>query len=133
MKTAALVLALLVGATQSLIAADCCCVIVCKHHSEVCSTCAHQSAPAPEKKDCCDKKSSAPAAPESPKRCVHVEPSSEVTIQAADAVAAPPTLVLDLPPDPAPAAGNSADAVDLPALTERGSPPLYLLHSVLLI
>lgn len=138
MKTAAFVLALLVGGTQSLIAADCCCVIVCKHHSEVCSKCTHQGAvnaqPAAASKDCCKK--SAAAAPESThphKRCAHVEPSSEMTVQAADAVAVPPPILLDLPPTPE-AAPAGAVASDSPLHSVRGSPPLlHLLFSVLRI
>ena len=137
MKTAAVVLALLVAGTQSLVAADCCCIIVCQRHSEVCSKCTHQgalNAGAVGATDCCRTHHEGGAAPteSGEKRCSHLEPSSEVVVQAADAFTAPPTLVLDLPParDPAPSEADQPDGLVCPA---RGSPPLHLLFSVLLI
>lgn len=136
MKRMTLVLALLMGGTQLLVAADCCCAIVCKHHSEICSKCTHEGAPngvprAEAGKDCCGKHGDAAPAP-APKRCSHIEPSSEVTTQAVDPVAAPPTLILDLPAAaiaPRALSPSSPEAVS----PIRGSPPLNLLHSVFLI
>lgn len=131
MKATALALALFVTAGQSVIASDCCCVIICRHQSEVCSKCANE-APVQAQADCCKGTRPAPA-PADEKRCSHLEPSSEILQQAPVAVTAPPNLDLELPPaiqaPPVPAP-DKADGQDCPA---RGSPPLHLLHSVLLI
>jgi hypothetical protein len=130
MKHAALVLALFVIIAQSVVAADCCCVIVCQHHSEVCSKCTHEGAlNAGAPTHCCGTQREGAPAP-SEKRCTHLEPSSEVVVQAVDACTAPPVLTLDVPLVPVPAP-LEADKAAVQVCTTRGSPPLHLLFSVL--
>lgn len=138
MKTAALFLAMLVAATQSVAAADCCCIIVCKHREEKCSKCGHEPAAKPAEDDCCKKKE-APAPVERGHaqdggRCAHLEPSSEVEQQAAP-VLHPSPFTLELEPVSIENAGGAvfAPVADGVPCATRGSPPLHLLYSVLLI
>jgi hypothetical protein len=131
MKAGALALALAISAVQTVGWVECCCILICKHRNDPCSDCKEKKEPA-QHASCCDKKEAPAPAPE--KRCSHVEPSSEVLVQAP---AAPPVifdLVLDLPVVPELQAPLKGSETDRPFAEIRGSPPLlHLLHSVLLI
>ena len=133
MKPSATVLALLILGTQSVIAADCCCTIICRHPSEVCSDCAHKDGAAHDAaKECCKKNLETGSSSMPQKRCAHLEPSSEILILAAEACTAPPALVLETPVLFVPAPPEACKPAGQ-ACTARGSPPLHLLCSVLLI
>lgn len=128
MKAAALSLALVISAVQTVGWVECCCVLICKHQIDPCKDCAGKPAPAAEA--CCDP-SHKPAQEEAP--CTHVQPSSEV---ASHATPLPPVIldvVLELPVV-APVSGpTSVEKTDRSISQARGSPPLHLLHSVFLI
>jgi hypothetical protein len=132
MKTSALVLALLTGTVQTVGWVECCCVLICKHRNDPCSDCKKKQQ-APVAADCCKK--SHPSAPASvpEKRCAHVEPSSEVVVQAAALPSVDLDLVLDLPLLPVVQAPPEFAGALAPSCEIRGSPPLHLLCSVLLI
>lgn len=128
MKTGALALALVISAVQTVGWADCCCVLICKHQNDPCKECSEKPE-APEQEACCEE--SHQSAEET--RCSHVQPSNEV---ASHATPLPPVVfdvVLQLPIVPFQAAPVDADPTDRPSCRSPGSPPLYLLNSVLLI
>jgi hypothetical protein len=128
MKAAAFALALAVSAVQTVGWVDCCCVLICKHQNDPCKDCAEK--PEAAREACCDE-SHRPAKEEAP--CSHVQPSSEV---ASHADPLPPVIfdvVLELPVvpfQPSPAESEKTTRLNSQA---RGSPPLHLLNSVLLI
>ena len=133
MKASAFALAILVSTVQTVGWVECCCVLICKHHNDPCrKECKnHQAAAAPA--DCCSKHSEQPASKDDEKRCSHVEPSSEVVAQSA---ALPPIifdLVLELPIVLLPEVTLVRPTSEPPRWDSRGSPPLHLLYSVLLI
>jgi hypothetical protein len=139
MKTATLVLAMCVATLQSVIAADCCCVVVCQHQSDVCSKCEHRGAAGPREEaapgtDCCKKARHEPVGEKAPeKRCAHLEPSHEVVREAAAPVPAAPDVFLELPVLSVAAPTAAPDRPAGRLCPARGSPPLHLLYSVLLI
>ena len=134
MKVAALVLALLVSAVQTVGWVECCCILICKHHNDPCGNCKEKSqAAAPH--DCCKDKTPQPSDhPKEGGRCAHVEPSSELVAQSAEL---PPPLfdiVLELPVVTLLPASANGLRMDTASSDSRGSPPpLHLLYSVLLI
>jgi hypothetical protein len=131
MRTSALVLALLTATVQTVGWVECCCVLICKHRNDPCSRCRETHETPPAEAGCCEKPHEKAPAPE--KRCSHVEPSSEVVAHAA---ALPPIvfdIVLDLPVVPFAPAPPEVLRGDAAFGEIRGSPPLHLLHSVLLI
>ncbi len=67
------------------------------------------------------------------KRCTHVEPSGEIVPQAAETLPATPILSVALLPDTAPPPIGGPYPSPSPFCPARGSPPLHLLHSTLLI
>jgi len=132
MKATALALALLTATVQTVGWVECCCILICKHRNDPCSDCKQKlEAAAAAVADCCKKAHHQAPAPE--KRCSHVEPSSEVIVQAAALPTVDLDLVLDLPVVPLLQAPPVVDDAFAPAREIRGSPPLHLLYSVLLI
>jgi hypothetical protein len=133
MKTGALLLALAVSAVQTVGWVECCCVLICKHRNDPCKdecTDRHEATP---KADCClNHPEPSPVKEEHP-RCSHVEGSSNVV--APDAPVPPVALdvVLELPVVTLPPVLPDAASAERPANAIRGSPPLHLLYSVLLI
>lgn len=129
MKSAALALALLTSVVQTVGWAECCCILICKHQNDPCEhDCKDQQATPAPKADCCSDEPET----KTPERCAHVEPSSEVIAQAGAPAPVPPTIVIDLPL--VPLAPLSADnKTDRLFCSLRGSPPLHLVNSVLLI
>ena len=128
MKAAALALALVVSAVQTVGWVDCCCVLICKHQNDPCKDCAEK--PEASREACCDE-SHQPAEEQAP--CSHVQPSSEV---ASHADPLPPVVydvVLELPVVPADAFTPTLEKTTCLFSQARGSPPLHLLYSVLLI
>ena len=138
MKAAALALALVVSAVQTVGWVECCCILICKHRNDPCSDCKEKQEAATTA-DCCEKKSekkdaAKPASHDHEKRCSHVEPSSEVVTQTAPPPPVDFDLVLDLPVVPVIAQPFNVHRTDLGTGDSRGSPPpLHLLYSVLLI
>jgi hypothetical protein len=130
MRTTALVLALLTATVQTVGWAECCCVLICKHRNDPCSDCKDKQQE-PIVADCCEKSHHQEPAPE--KRCAHVEPSSEVVAQAAALPSVDLNLVLELPIVPILQAPPEVAGAIAPSCEIRGSPPLHLLFSVLLI
>jgi hypothetical protein len=131
MKTVTLALALAMSAVQTVGWVDCCCVLICKHQNDPCKDCAEK--PEAAREACCDEshKSTEPATDTAP--CSHVQPSSEV---ASHADPLPPVVlhvVLELPVVPAIASTPECEKTDGSLSRARGSPPLHLLYSVLLI
>lgn len=129
MKAGALVLALTMSAVQTVGWVDCCCVLICKHQNDPCKDCAEKPEAAP-REACCDE--SHKPVPEDA-RCEHVQPSSEVV---SDASSLPPVVfhvVLELPLDPLLSALPNPEKTTSSFSQPRGSPPLHLLNSVLLI
>ena len=131
MRSFALALALVTATVQTVGWVECCCVLICKHRNDPCKDCKEKQQVQEPVADCCKK--SHPEAPKPEKRCAHVEPSSEVVVHAAGLPSVDLDLVLDLPlvpvlQAPPPAAGAVAPSAEI-----RGSPPLHLLYSVLLI
>jgi len=128
MKTLALALALTISAVQTVGLVECCCVLSCKHQNDPCRDCAEK--PEAAREACCDE-SHKPAKEDAP--CSHVQPSSEV---ASHADPLPPVVfevVLELPVVPfEPSSGQIEKTTRLNSQA-RGSPPLHLLNSVLLI
>ena len=131
MRTSALVLALLTATVQTVGWVECCCILICKHRNDPCSECKDKRTQEPVVADCCEKSHHETPAPE--KRCSHVEPSSEVAVQAAALPSVDLDLVLDLPLVPVLQAPHVAAGAVAPSAEIRGSPPLHLLFSVLLI
>ena len=128
MKAAALALALVVSAVQTVGWVDCCCVLICKHQNDPCKDCAGK--PEAAKEACCDE-SHKPAKEDD--LCTHVQPSSEIASHSAPLPPVVFDVVLELPVIP-----FELSPVDLEKTTRlisqaRGSPPLHLLNSVLLI
>jgi hypothetical protein len=130
MKTAALALALLTATVQTVGWVECCCILICKHRNDPCSDCKEKQETA-IKADCCEKSHHESPAPE--KRCSHVEPSSEVVAHAATLPPVVFHIVMDLPIVPVLPAPPEWRGTAAPSCEIRGSPPLHLLHSVLLI
>lgn len=120
MRLASLAVLVWFGATQTFAFVDCGCESLCRRPNDTCPD-------APPRKDCCggeqEKKAAGP--------CTHIEPSHEVVSHAADLPAGPPPAEIVATPELDPPAGRGRPAS--PAPEARGSPPLYLLHSVLLI
>jgi hypothetical protein len=92
LRTAALGLALLFVASQSVSWADCCCGSFCRHKN-ACTGCPPgEACPGGEQKtrtsSCCGEEESAPET-----TCSHFEPSSEIDTVSADAVGAAPAIV----------------------------------------
>lgn len=131
MKTSALVLALLTATVQTVGWVECCCVLICKHRNDPCSDCKEKKQAQEPVADCCKKSHHQEPAPE--KRCSHVEPSSEVVVHAAVLPSVDLDLVLELPLVPVLQAPPQAAGALAPSAEIRGSPPLHLLNSVLLI
>jgi len=131
MKTGTLVLALLTATVQTVGWVECCCILICKHRNDPCSDCKEKQQQATAEASCCEKSHHQEPAPE--KRCAHVEPSSEVVVQAAALPSVDLDLVLDLPLVPQMQAPPVAAGAVAPSCEIRGSPPLHLLFSVLLI
>lgn len=130
MKATALALALAISAVQTVGWAECCCILICKHQNQPCSDC-KESTEAPAPAGCCSESSH--QAPKEETRCAHVEPSSEVVSQPATLPPIDFTLVLELPALPLQPPPRQAGRAEDLALHSRGSPPLHLLYSVLLI
>ena len=130
MKATALALVLLTATVQTVGWVECCCILICKHRNDPCSDCKEKQQAATVA-DCCEKSHHQAPAPE--KRCAHVEPSSEVVAQAAALPSVDLDLVLDLPLVPLLQAPPIAAGALAPSCEIRGSPPLHLLYSVLLI
>jgi hypothetical protein len=135
MQVAALTLALLVSAVQTVGWVECCCVLICKHHNDPCSDCKDKSKARTEAPpDCCKEKTHPASHPDKDgKRCSHVEPSSEVMAQAGDLPPITFDLVLELPVAAPLQEPADHDQTDSSFCRARGSPPLHLLYSVLLI
>ena len=95
MKSLALVLGLLTATVQTVGWVECCCILICKHRNDPCTDCKEKQEKAAAVADCCAKSHHQEPAPE--KRCAHVEPSSEVVVQAAALPTVDLDLVLDLP------------------------------------
>ena len=133
MKSAALVLALLTSAVQTVGWVECCCVLVCKHRNDPCKDECKDKQEAPTVADCCSKKTSQPAHHDDGRRCAHVEPSSEVVAQSAGLPPLVFDLVLDLPVVSLLPPLFGTDKMNGSFCRSRGSPPLHLLYSVLLI
>ena len=131
MKSLALALTLVTATVQTVGWVECCCVLICKHRNDPCSDCKEKQTEPAAAADCCEKSHHQEPAPE--KRCSHVEPSSEVVAHAAALPSVDLDLILDLPLIPVMAAPPAADAALAPSAEIRGSPPLHLLYSVLLI
>jgi hypothetical protein len=128
MKTMALALALTISAVQTVGWVECCCVLICKHQNDPCKDCAEK--PEAAREACCDE-SHKPATENPP--CSHVQPSSEV---AAHADPLPPVVldvVLELPVVPFQPCPEAFERSSRLFSQSRGSPPLHLLYSVLLI
>jgi hypothetical protein len=128
MKTLALALALTISAVQTVGWVECCCVLICKHQNDPCKDC--EKKPEAAREACCDEshKSETKDAP-----CSHVQPSSEV---ASHADPLPPVVfdvVLELPVVPFQASAEAFEKTNRLFSQIRGSPPLHLLNSVLLI
>lgn len=128
MKTGTLVLALLTATVQTVGWVECCCILICKHRNDPCSDCKEKQE-TPIVADCCDKSHEAPARE---RRCAHIEPQSDVDSTTTALPAVDLDLVLDLPGDRFEPAQNDVPA-PTPSNGIRGSPPLHLLYSVLLI
>jgi hypothetical protein len=131
MRTAALALALLVTTVQTVGWVECCCVLICKHRNDPCKKDCKDKHEATTHADCCSKKPPQPAPEE--KRCSHVEPSSEVVAQGAELPPVIFDIVLELPVVallPVPREGHETTRL---FCDSRGSPPLHLLNSQLLI
>jgi hypothetical protein len=132
MKAGALALALAISAVQTVGWVNCCCVLICQHQDKVCKDCQEKKSDAAAPKEACCDESRKPKSDDT--RCDHVQPSSEV---ASHSTPLPPVIldvVLELPVVPTLpsfASGNKTDR--LLCSTTRGSPPLHLLNSVLLI
>lgn len=131
MKTLALALTLVTATVQTVGWVECCCVLICKHRNDPCSDCKEKQEEPAAVADCCEKSHDQGPAPE--KRCAHVEPSSEVVAHAAALPSVDLDLILDLPLVPMVQVPPAADAAIAPSAGIRGSPPLYLRNSVLLI
>jgi hypothetical protein len=129
-----LCLAFGLGAVQSVRLADCSCATVCR--------CAGRECPAPPKPTTpthegggCHPGAAAPS-PDSDAhkgpRCTHVETSRDLLPE--DNLLSPvPPLASPAPAPILPIPEYSADTADPFIAEARGSPPLYLLHSILLI
>jgi len=133
MKSISLALALLTATVQTVGWVECCCVLICKHRNDPCGKCKEKHEAPPVEASCCEKKHEAPKAPAPEKRCSHVEPSSEVV---AHATVLPPVIldvVLELPVVPFAPTPSQVLFSDAAFGEIRGSPPLHLLNSVLLI
>ena len=127
MKAAAFALALAVSAVQTVGWVECCCVLICKHQNDPCKDCAEK--PEAAREACCDE--SHQPVKEAP--CSHVQPSSEV---ASHADPLPPVVfdvVLELPVVPFALTPQDLEKTTRLNSQARGSPPLHLLYSVLLI
>jgi hypothetical protein len=132
MKTLALALTLVTATVQTVGWVECCCIVICKHRNDPCSDCKEKQQKEQQAvADCCEKSHSQEPAPE--KRCAHVEPSSEVVAHATALPSVELDLLLDLPLVPLVQVPPAADATLAPSDGIRGSPPLHLLYSVLLI
>jgi hypothetical protein len=129
-KTGALLLVLLTSTVQTVGWVECCCILICKHRNDPCSDCKEKKQ-ASTVADCCEKSHHQEPAPE--KRCAHVEPSSEVVAQATALPSVDLDLVLDLPLVPVLQAPPEFAGALAPSCEIRGSPPLHLLYSALLI
>ena len=129
MKSLALALGLLTATVQTVGWVECCCILICKHRNDPCSDCKQK--PETPVADCCQKSHHQAPAPE--KRCAHVEPSSEVVAHAATLPAVELDLTLVLPLVPVLQAPPEFAGATAPSCEIRGSPPLHLLFSVLLI
>lgn len=120
MRLAGVFLALAFASLQSFALVDCCCGTLCERPNETCGD--HAPEPA---SDCCG------GGPSAPSPCTHIEPSHDVATPAhglpVEARVSAAALELELPTP-----GPAAPAATVPA-PERGSPPLYLVHSALLI
>jgi hypothetical protein len=131
MKAIALSLVLLTATVQTVGWVECCCILICKHRNDPCSDCKEQPQQATAEASCCEKSHHEEPAPE--KRCAHVEPSSEVVVQAAALPSVNLDLILALPLLPALQAPPEFAGALAPSCEIRGSPPLHLLYSVFLI
>lgn len=136
-RTACLGVALAFMAAQAISWADCCCGTFCQHKNS-CTGCGpSDGCPGGEQaageSSCCDEKESSPR-----KTCSHLEPSSEIVIDAADAPLASAAIVEFLSPIelfPKDLSGESLSPVDTGP--PRAGPPhhlaLYLALSTLRI
>ena len=131
MRFAALALALLTATVQTVGWVECCCILICKHRNDPCSGCKDKEQAPVAEADCCAKPHHEESVPEG--RCAHIEPSSDVAAQAAALPSPELDLVLDLPLVSARPASPAARGAAAPFGEIRGSPPLHLLYSVLLI
>lgn len=129
MRTPALAFVLAFAALQTVALADCCCVVICKHRDATCDDCGHEPSPGPAPQGCCGGGDESPRPEE--KKCTHIEPSSDVANDSAEASAIP--VAADLLPEPSPLVPPPSDKTNRLVYPNRGSPPLYLLHSALLI
>ncbi len=131
MKAFILVLALGTGGLLSVRVADCRCGLVCR-----CGVAERAPAPAGTPSGCCHGDAEAPLPGQKPHEepdCTHVEPPGailqpEMSPPPAASEAVP--LGIPGPVMPPPRTPGGTDGAPCPI---RGSPPLYLLHSVLLI
>ena len=128
MKTLALALALTISAVQTVGWVECCCVLICKHQNDPCKDCAEK--PEAAREACCDE-SRKPAKEDAP--CSHVEPSSEVASHAAPLPPVVFDVVLELPVVPFELSPQDLEKTTWLFSQARGSPPLHLLYSALLI
>jgi hypothetical protein len=113
MNAAALFLALLIGALQTVAYTDCCCFYDCPRQGDA-------------ERECCGDGDDA--------SCVHLAPSSDVTAQIPVAPAPGFSFVVFIVVPPAFLPPGPSRTVDMESLSPpaRGR-PLYLLHSLLLI
>ena len=133
MRQSVLVLALLVSAVQTVGWVECCCILICKHHNDPCNNC--KDKPKTEvQPDCCKNKTAAPAHDSRAHgRCSRVEPSSEISVQSADLPPLTVDVIAELPvASPLPAPPDREERL-IEVDRARGSPPLLLLCSLLLI
>jgi hypothetical protein len=135
MRAAIMVLALATGLLQSVRVADCACETVCRCGERECAA-PGKPVPPPPLDGCCPKDAGTPLPAESPHRdpgCTHVDPPHEILPEDGLSPKDPPVAAPAAAPDFAAPPAVPADGIDGPFGDVRGSPPLYLLHSVLLI
>ena len=136
MRSAAALLTLLVATTQTVSFTDCLCKFDCRNKG-ACTSCEPQAPPkreAPESHSCCEKGKKTEEQRPAPKRCVHLEPSHEVTsVASALPEVAPAAIAILLPilPDLHEVSLQSTLAAFVPRPAR--SRPIHLLDSVFLI
>ena len=136
MKPMLALLILWTAATQTVSFTDCRCKLACRNKGS-CTDCAPESSPVPNAApthSCCKPKVPPAEKPVAPKRCVHLEPSSEVTAVAADIPNVVPVEIATVPmvlgqPPAVILQPHVAEVVPRPARSR----PIHLLDSVFLI